>query len=63
MSYVPPAGYTNLEYYTSTYNGATYYGWMPYATQAGVALGFAQEIKEEYRQTFSASVADPRLEA
>ena len=28
MSYVPPAGYTNLEYYTSTYNGATYYGWL-----------------------------------
>ena len=28
-----------------------------YFAQAGVALGFAQEIKEEYRQTFSASVA------
>ena len=35
----------------------TYYGWMSYYfAQAGVALGFAQEIKEEYRQTFSASV-------
>lgn len=38
-------------------------GWMNYITQAGVALGFAQEIKEEYRQTFSASVGDPQLEA
>ena len=34
-----------------------------YFAQAGVALGFAQEIKEEYRQTFSASVAHPRLAA
>ena len=28
-------------------------GWMSYVTQAGVALGFAQEVKDQYRTTLT----------
>ena len=40
----------------ATLTMATLLLWLYLLWQAGVALGFAQEIKEEYRQTFSASV-------